>query len=164
MNKLGIFDFRPLKTSKSLPLHTLYMFSDSLALSRQMLQMLRKHFKVGYTTREGFAAADVNIPSHVTKFSGTVTVHASVKETSARHNFTREQMSDMVKDIAARFGPIDFFQDTGMNTETRTIKVFIEYDSVNDAADAILNTRPGDDILFGRHEVSLAHRKVDTNP
>lgn len=136
----------------------MYIFCDTLSLTQEMLIFLKKHYNAAYSSRAGFDKAEVDIPSHVTRFTGTATVIAKIKPTSSHHNFSVDQVSDMVKSVVARFGPIEEFEV--VHTACDAIKYSIEFDSVNDANDAILNTRPGVDMIFGRHEVSVPARKL----
>jgi hypothetical protein len=143
---------------------TVYMFCDSKSTAIILKGKLQNGFRsTSFISQQEFLAASIEIPDEIDRLSGKVILSATVKDRSLHRNFGLNAVTEMARTSAAKFGKILSFKTryhNGGHGWVATIARFeVEYDSVKDACDVILNTNN----VFGaanplaQHEVSI-HR------
>lgn len=162
VQRIGAFGLKPSPTQPpEKNLSDAYMFCDSLNGTRELFNKLQRSYKVKYISYEDFKACDIPIPENVTLFSAHVTLTTELQDGSHVNRFTADQVTEMAKSAAAKFGkvvPGQFFVvDSSEYATTGRIKFEVEYDSVADARDAILHTNMPS-------RIRSEHASCDVNP
>lgn len=140
----------------------MYVYCDSLKATKQLVKMMQSAgFAVAYISHEAFKASEVPIPETVIHFSAVITLTVQVKpESRTTNSFTVRDVTDMAKTAAAKFGKIEKFTlvDGVHYQPSGLIKFEVEYDSVADAFDSILNTNQpsGDPTAYATFDVSAS--------
>ena len=125
---------------------TVFMFCDSKSNACTMYSRLKPGFReTAFLSQQEFEAVDVEIPEEIERFSSKVVLSISVKKASVPKMFSLNAITDMAKTAAAKFGKILSFQvrfhNGGYGWAPTVAKYDIEFDSVKDACDIILNTK-----------------------
>ena len=144
----GIFELKP----NDIGTTTVFMFCDQKSTACTLKNKLQCGFRdTVFISQQEFEAAGIEIPGEIQSLSAKVILSASVKEASCSRQFNLKTVSDMAKTAAAEFGKISSFKNrfhNGGNGWAPTVARYeVEYDSVKDARDAILNTNT----IFGVH-------------
>jgi hypothetical protein len=141
---------------------TVFLFCDSKSTACTLKSKLQNGFRsTAFISQQEFQAANIEIPDEIDRLSGKVILSATVKDRSLHRSFSLNAVTDMAKTSAARFGKMLSFKTryhNGGHGWVATIARYeVEYDSVKDACDVILNTNN----VFGaanphaQHEVSI---------
>lgn len=130
-----------------------YIFCDSLQMSKDMHRFLKRELDAAYLSAAEFLAEVPDIPDHVTTFCAVVKLTAIIKKASLRNRFGQDAVAEMSRTVAAKFGKVVSFDVVGPTSQPG-YEIMIEYDSINDAIDAKLNTDSGLELNYGRHPVS----------
>jgi hypothetical protein len=160
VQKNGVFGIK----SDDLGNMTVFMFCDTKSNACGILNKLKHGFRrASSITQQEFEAAEIEIPEEIDSFSPMVMFSATVKQTSLDNHFSVGAITDMAKTAAAKFGKIVSFKlrfHNGGHGWVPTIARFeVEYDSVKDARDAVLNTNTASGICPPHAQAEVSHRR-----
>jgi len=124
---------------------TALIFCDSKNTACELKKKFENGFRsTSFISQQEFEAAGIEVPEGIERFSATVMLSAAVKDSSANLNLSLNTVTGMAKTAAAKFGKILSFKtryhNGGHGWGPTVVRYEIEYDSVKDAADVILNT------------------------
>jgi hypothetical protein len=141
VQKNGIFELKPDEVGTT----TAYIFCDS----KTSASALKKKFQNGFhattfVSQQEFEAAGIEIPEEIERLSAAVMLSTHVKQASLSRQFSIDEVTDMAKAAASKFGKILSFKTRYHNGShawgPNVARYEVEYDSVKDATDIILNT------------------------
>jgi len=124
---------------------TALIFCDSKRTACALKKKFENGFRsTSFISQQEFEAAGIEVPEGVVRLSATIMLSAVVKDSSTSLNFGLDNITDMAKTAAAKFGRILSFKaryhNGGHGWGPTVVNYEVEYDSVKDATDLILNT------------------------
>jgi len=121
------------------------MYCDAKLSASTLYNKLKTGFReTRFISQQEFEATEVEIPEEIQRLSATVMLSTTVKPASKSRLFNLEDVTEMAKTAAAKFGKTLSFKtryhNGGHGRASTVARWEVEYDSVKDACDIILNT------------------------
>jgi hypothetical protein len=160
VQKNGIFALKPSDLGTS----TVFMFCDSKLTACALKRKLQNGFRsTAFISQQEFEAANIDIPDEIDRLSAKVILSARIKEATRHKQFDFDTLAGMARTAAAKFGMILSFKTRFHNGGSGWVPTIarweVEYDSVKDASDIILNTNNVFGIPNPQAQAEVSHHR-----